>query len=288
MTDTRETSYNEVASASWTSGGAVSPIAAVTRVKQYPILPPHNPNGATSTQEAQVSWISTTFDKLLPSFHNRITPGSMPDKFAQFFKTIKFKKIDNATLDEISRVVAAFRGSIKQEQYRRNRTKLDGWDAHAPTARPVHDYPGEYTLDQRSYTDHTYLEIRHDGRRVYISEPYKLYADDLKQLLELHEKGWDIAITGDSLHYPGATLRIALTHPDTPYRGKREGIPTKQRFQILKRDNYRCQLCGATAANGSTLHIDHKHPVSKGGQTTEENLWTLCQPCNQGKSSELL
>jgi len=55
------------------------------------------------------------------------------------------------------------------------------------------------------------------------------------------------------------------------------------RFLVLKRDNYRCQLCGAGAQDGVRLAVDHKHPKSQGGPDTLKNLWTLCYPCNQGK-----
>jgi 5-methylcytosine-specific restriction endonuclease McrA len=58
------------------------------------------------------------------------------------------------------------------------------------------------------------------------------------------------------------------------------------RFIILKRDGFRCQQCGASAVedNFIKLEVDHKVPVSAWGRTEESNLWTLCVPCNKGKS----
>lgn len=64
----------------------------------------------------------------------------------------------------------------------------------------------------------------------------------------------------------------------------RVSIPARLRFEILRRDDYRCQLCGRSAADGVRLHIDHKAAVSKGGANSVDNLWTLCEPCNLGKS----
>lgn len=57
------------------------------------------------------------------------------------------------------------------------------------------------------------------------------------------------------------------------------------RFRILKRDDFRCCGCGRSPAThpGLDLHVDHKHPWSKGGQTVESNLQTLCSDCNYGK-----
>lgn len=74
------------------------------------------------------------------------------------------------------------------------------------------------------------------------------------------------------------------------YKNKRRqgSLTPSRRFSILKRDGYRCQLCGATARDGARLEIDHKHPVSKGGGNDPDNLWTLCHECNRGKGANLL
>lgn len=67
---------------------------------------------------------------------------------------------------------------------------------------------------------------------------------------------------------------------------KRE-IPISLRYKIMKRDNFKCCFCGASPAKDPSveLHIDHIIPWSKGGETTEENLQTLCSKCNMGKSN---
>lgn len=59
------------------------------------------------------------------------------------------------------------------------------------------------------------------------------------------------------------------------------------RYNVLKRDNFKCSLCGATIADGVKLHVDHIVPVSKGGKTEISNLQTLCERCNIGKSNKL-
>lgn len=59
------------------------------------------------------------------------------------------------------------------------------------------------------------------------------------------------------------------------------------RYNILKRDGYKCQICGATASDGVKLHVDHIIPVSKGGHTVPENLRVLCENCNLGKSDKM-
>ncbi len=58
------------------------------------------------------------------------------------------------------------------------------------------------------------------------------------------------------------------------------------RYNVLKRDNFSCQICGITAKDGAKLHVDHIIPVSKGGKTVMSNLQTLCERCNIGKSNK--
>ena len=58
------------------------------------------------------------------------------------------------------------------------------------------------------------------------------------------------------------------------------------RYDVLKRDKFRCTICGATAQDGVKLHVDHIFPVSKGGKTELDNLRTLCERCNRGKSAK--
>ncbi|PWT28412.1 HNH endonuclease [Butyrivibrio fibrisolvens] len=58
------------------------------------------------------------------------------------------------------------------------------------------------------------------------------------------------------------------------------------RYNILKRDGFKCLLCGRSAEDGIKLHVDHIIPVSKGGKTIYSNLRTLCNECNQGKSDK--
>ena len=46
--------------------------------------------------------------------------------------------------------------------------------------------------------------------------------------------------------------------------------------QILKRDNYKCVICGLGKKEGVELHIDHIKPKDLGGKASLENGQTLC------------
>ncbi|HHT9113569.1 MAG: HNH endonuclease [Planctomycetes bacterium] len=70
------------------------------------------------------------------------------------------------------------------------------------------------------------------------------------------------------------------------HQTKRE-VNDRLRFRVMKRDNFKCQYCGRSPATNSKiiLHVDHIIPWSKGGETTFENLRTLCSNCNIGKGN---
>lgn len=65
---------------------------------------------------------------------------------------------------------------------------------------------------------------------------------------------------------------------------KRKPIPQKVRFEVFKRDSFKCQYCGQSSPD-VILHVDHIKPVSKGGDNSIINLITACQGCNSGKSN---
>lgn len=70
-------------------------------------------------------------------------------------------------------------------------------------------------------------------------------------------------------------------------KAERAKMTDSLRYDILKRDNFRCQICGATAQDGVKLHVDHIVPVSKGGKSVPSNLRVLCERCNLGKSDKM-
>lgn len=67
-------------------------------------------------------------------------------------------------------------------------------------------------------------------------------------------------------------------------------ISLSVRLEVLSRDKFRCVFCGKSPATdiGTKLHIDHIEPFSKGGKSTLENLQTLCEECNLGKSNRVV
>ena len=74
--------------------------------------------------------------------------------------------------------------------------------------------------------------------------------------------------------------RVHWQYKELKYRRTR--LSSKLRYKILKRDNFKCVLCGNTAKT-NILEVDHIIPISRGGSNDDDNLRTSCNACNKGK-----
>lgn len=69
--------------------------------------------------------------------------------------------------------------------------------------------------------------------------------------------------------------------PAPSERNKKARIPPSLRWDVFKRDDFRCCDCGSR----DNLRADHIVPESQGGPTELTNLQTLCATCNSRKGS---
>jgi hypothetical protein len=111
------------------------------------------------------------------------------------------------------------------------------------------------------------------GRRIS-ERPYKRYWGSVRGACEAL-----------AAFHEGGITREQLVAGDVSRQQARKTIPLKDRWAILKRDNYRCAKCGAAPSNDHSveLEVDHILAVAKGGSNAFANLQTLCRKCNQGK-----
>ena len=84
-----------------------------------------------------------------------------------------------------------------------------------------------------------------------------------------------------------STKRVDKKTYDKLVIAERAILSDSMRYDIMRRDGFRCVLCGLSAKDGAILHVDHIIPVSKGGKTEMSNLRTLCEKCNIGKSNKI-
>lgn len=105
-----------------------------------------------------------------------------------------------------------------------------------------------------------------------------------RRLRELRAEGWQIVYNNSPAGYIMPTAEKVEKNPG-------EYVNLRLRTEVLERDNYTCQMCGYSAgqkyADGESVRLeaDHIIPLADEGQTTVENLQTLCSRCNAGKKS---
>jgi hypothetical protein len=64
-------------------------------------------------------------------------------------------------------------------------------------------------------------------------------------------------------------------------------LSKKIRFEVFKRDDFKCQYCGKCAPD-VILEVDHIRPKAEGGKNDIVNLITSCKECNIGKGKRKL
>ena len=105
-----------------------------------------------------------------------------------------------------------------------------------------------------------------------------------------NDEGWTIVThNDDGALKPGEYKLVSEPPPHDAYRFTRP-ISARVRAQVLERNGYTCQMCGAGAGDDDDLnparkvrlHIGHVVDHSHGGSDELSNLRSLCSTCNQG------
>jgi hypothetical protein len=97
---------------------------------------------------------------------------------------------------------------------------------------------------------------------------------DLKNLYEL---GFLEIINGE-------TFIHSKCRPYDPKKRPHWNRWKELRLSVFRRDNYVCAYCGYKT---DKPECDHIIPMSKGGDSSYENLITSCKKCNRAKSNKL-
>lgn len=114
------------------------------------------------------------------------------------------------------------------------------------------------------------------------------YARRIRELRD--EEGYEIKSHIDRADLkPGEYILESLERKPVVSRT----ISPQLRNEILERNGFTCQLCGAGPGDPDPfnpsrrvrLHVDHLVPISQGGTDEKENLRVLCSACNQGRSN---
>ena len=118
-------------------------------------------------------------------------------------------------------------------------------------------------------------DIKHPEVVDWVVATYKkrtgnVFRDPDRAIRQLAQSGFLIKIAKGVYKYD----------PDKAYVRELEDFTAAQKEAILKRDGYKCVICGRGKKDGVDLHIDHIKPKDFGGEATIENGQTLCSQHN--------
>lgn len=118
-------------------------------------------------------------------------------------------------------------------------------------------------------------DIKHPEVVDWVVATYKkrtgnVFRDPDRAIRQLAQSGFLIKIAKGVYKYD----------PDKAYERELEDFTAVQKEAILKRDDYKCVICGRGKKDGVDLQIDHIKPKDFGGEATIENGQTLCSQHN--------
>lgn len=128
------------------------------------------------------------------------------------------------------------------------------------------------------YLNKIFIEYSSPQGRNHYKEEIDITIEELEESFKIYEEKQEQINQNIKLNKYG----ISQSQCDK----ERKKLSPKLRFEVFKRDNYKCRICGKSQSDGVQLHCDHIIPIAKGGKTEINNLQTLCQDCNLGKGSQ--
>ena len=118
-------------------------------------------------------------------------------------------------------------------------------------------------------------DIKHPEIVDWVVATYKertgnVFRDPDRAIRQLGQSGFLIKIAKGVYKYD----------PKKAYKRELKDFTAVQKAAILKRDDYKCVICGRGKKDGVDLHVDHIKPKDLGGEATIENGQTLCAQHN--------
>lgn len=133
------------------------------------------------------------------------------------------------------------------------------------------------------------IKITYRNSQSFKTQEYERFCEDIdlaKHVFNAETVDFANACIDEVSYALGGTSTRRIPSNNEYVAEQRRLVTPSLRYDIMKRDGFRCVICGRGADDGVKLHVDHIKPVSKGGKSTPSNLRTLCQDCNLGKSAK--
>jgi hypothetical protein len=111
--------------------------------------------------------------------------------------------------------------------------------------------------------------------QVWKEKTGKVFRDTDREIRKLSQEGLLIKVKKGVYRYD----------PEFVKKRDLEDFTESQKHEIMKRDDYRCVICGRGAKEGVEIQVDHIKPKDQGGRATIDNGETLCAQHNFQKKN---
>lgn len=185
--------------------------------------------------------------------------------------------------------------------------------------------PCKSLSDKKSHQKHRekrieYMSKRYEENKERLLKECKVYRDNNKESIAEYKKHWHVrnkeSVNERSRVWREKNKEQNIESKKNWYRNNRDRVYANiskrrsskffvrfskfMRNDILERDNWECQSCGVKVHDRNIggndkrylwddefkAHLDHVIPISKGGDSTPENIQVLCRTCNLSKKAK--
>lgn len=146
----------------------------------------------------------------------------------------------------------------------------------------------QYAADKRA-NDPEYVTKKNEANRIYASKrredpEHRAAVNLLRRVLWLTDEEYREKTNTRARQWISENMdrwHAALSNRRALVRGAEGSFTPEDVESIHASQNYKCVYCGTPTAESH--HIDHKHPIVRGGSNWPENLQILCPSCNCSK-----
>ncbi len=204
---------------------------------------------------------------------------------------------DETLLSDLKKVASRLgKNSVTIDEYNSNgrfntqtlARRFGGWpDALARAGLSITKYMNIPEEDLFADLERVWMTLGRQPRYREVVPPLSKYAGNT---YVNRFKGWRKALEGFTRYVNQEEVHVSETIVglESISKGHKTKRDTSLRllFIVMRRDSFKCRACGTSPARGDqvTLVVDHVFLWSRGGETVLDNLQTLCEPCNNGKS----
>jgi hypothetical protein len=119
------------------------------------------------------------------------------------------ERLTGAQSDHLGRILSGIQSYLWIMTMEKKGLKTRPWNPKKGRPR-AEKLPFGYETKQEDWMDH--LSVSRDGKEeTFVSEPYQLSGEALRQLVRLLDEGWDVFVSACfSTHFPGRTVRVLV------------------------------------------------------------------------------